>query len=288
MSTDSGYMIVGVDTSPGSTRALQWAETHVDAFGPIQPVSVWRYPWWAMSPTSVGVPVADSETEFQAEAEQATRHALDAIATDVWLEPIVTRGMAGPVLVEAGEKASLIVTGTRGRAGAAAHALGSVSLHCVNHARVPVAVVPPTAPLERGFERVVVGIDGSDHSVAALEWALRNTSDATKIEAVYAWEPGKAAVAEVESLADEHLASLAHDLVEETVHRARDNTGLLGREVGLRAHGGDPRVLLPEAATDADLLVVGARGRKGVAYLLLGSVASAVVSHPVVTTIVVR
>jgi len=50
---------------------------------------------------------------------------------------------------------------------------------------------------------------------------------------------------------------------------------------------GDPRMVLRDMAADADLLVVGARGHRGAAYLLLGSVTTSLSHHPTVPTVVV-
>lgn len=280
-------MVVGIDGSPCSTKALQWAEAHVDRFGLIQPVWAWQTPWWAFSPTAFGATTPPSDMEFQAEAEKVARQALSQLDPTKILEPLTVRGLPGPTIVTIGETASLIVVGTRGRGGLAAGVLGSVSLHCVNHAKVPVVVVPPDATVTSGFERVVVGVDGSDSSIAALGWALRNTPSTSEIVAVYGWERESSAVADVSSLARDKLDELAHELIEDSVDRARSQEQT-DRVVTLRPECDDPRTALREAAATADLLVVGARGRRGVAYLLLGSVASAVVNHPMVPTVVVR
>lgn len=291
MSTESQHMVVGIDGSPCSTKALQWAEAHVDRFGLIQPVSVWQTPWWAFSPTAFGPTTSPSERAFRTETEkvasEVASQSLSRIDPTKILEPLTVHGLTGPTLVTIGETASLIVVGTRGRGGLAAGVLGSVSLHCVNHAKVPVVVVPPDAKVESGFKRVVVGVDGSDSSLAAVRWALRNTPSTCEIVAVYGWEHDSSAVSDVASMARDKLDELAHELIEDSVDRARSQEQS-DRAVTLRPVCDDPRLALREAAATADLLVVGARGRRGVAYLLLGSVASALVNHPMVPTVVVR
>ena len=280
-------MVVGLDGSPGSAKALEWAGAHVDQFGLIQPVSAWQYPWWAFSPTMFGPPSVPSDSEFQAEAERVANEMLSGLDPADLLELRIVHGLTGPTVVRIGETASLIVVGTRGRGGVAASLLGSTSLYCVNHATTPVAVVPPDATVARSFERAVVGIDGSDNSLAALEWALQNTPPDTEIEAVYGWEGESSTVAAVSALAQRQLDTLARELVESAVADARRHTGC-DRAITLRPECGDPRLALRDASDGADVLIVGARGRRGVPYLLLGSVASAVLSHPVVPTIVVR
>jgi nucleotide-binding universal stress UspA family protein len=50
---------------------------------------------------------------------------------------------------------------------------------------------------------------------------------------------------------------------------------------------GDPRGVLRRLGEEADLLVLGARGHRGVAHLLLGSVTTGLVHQPLITTIVI-
>jgi len=137
--------------------------------------------------------------------------------------------------------------------------------------------------------RVVVGVDGSSHSLDALRWAaqearLRHAS----IEAVYAWRPpyigeagGMAAVAvSWDQLADSAQASL--DLAVDTVAaEAPDVT------FERRCLEGPPALTLVEEAKDAVMLVVGSRGHGGFLGLLLGSVAHHVAHHAPCPVVVV-
>jgi nucleotide-binding universal stress UspA family protein len=203
-------------------------------------------------------------------------------------ETITFHGPAGPALVKASDGASLLVVGSRGRGAVASSVLGSVSLQCVHPARVPVVVIPAGTPADDRFGRVVVGVDGSKSSIAALAWALRNTSTQTRVEAIHAWNLGTNAFAEVEALAVEHLEPMALDVVADAVIVARGQAGQPDRDVDVAAHRCDARSLLRAASADADLLVLGAHGHQGVADLLLGSVATALVHQPTVPTVVVH
>ncbi|MDH3678956.1 MAG: universal stress protein [Acidimicrobiia bacterium] len=288
MGENDGYMVVGLDGSSGSARALRWAQAHVEVFGTIQPVASWQYPWWAMTPTAPGSPLPPSDSEFHDDAERKLTQMVERVPPADLREPLVVHGPAGQTLVDLGRDAALIVVGSRGRGVVAAGVLGSVGLHCVNHATVPVAVVPADAEVGSRFATVVVGVDGSDHAVDALAFVLRHATADTDIEVVYAWNPEASTVAGVASVAREELAAQAEGLATETVEKARTAAGGTDVVVRVVAPTGDPRTMLREAAADADLLVVGARGRQRVAYLLLGSVASALTNNPPTTTIVVR
>lgn len=123
--------------------------------------------------------------------------------------------------------------------------------------------------------RVVVGIDGSPESRAALEWALHEAEcTGREIDAVLAYDSGLAWIdvgSDYESVIVERSAARAT----EELHRTLDGVSSLGQgTVVVRprvVEGGAAHVLV-ELAHDADLLVVGSRGRGGFAGLLLGSV----------------
>jgi nucleotide-binding universal stress UspA family protein len=138
---------------------------------------------------------------------------------------------------------------------------------------------------------IVVGIDGSENSVAALQWAveeakLRNTT----VRAVNAWEYPYVATAPspigfpVPPAID--MQDTAEQVLGGVVQQAQIPPGVVVERV---VYEGSPaKVLLDEAAKDGELLVIGARGRGGFIGLLLGSVATQVVHHAEVPTVVVR
>jgi nucleotide-binding universal stress UspA family protein len=129
--------------------------------------------------------------------------------------------------------------------------------------------------------KVVVGVDGSAHSDAAIRWAL---ADAEKhqgqLTAVFAWQvpfnsfPG---------LYDrEALEKASKEFLVERVSAAAPKPAV---PLTPLVAEGDPAEALITAAKDADLLVLGTRGRSRLAGLLLGSVSqrcAAAASCPVV------
>jgi nucleotide-binding universal stress UspA family protein len=130
------------------------------------------------------------------------------------------------------------------------------------------------------MERIVVGIDGSEGSRHALEWAIAEARlRHAKVEVIHAWMfPYSSATpfgpVMVES---QTLEEVAQQELDGTV-AAVDASGL---DAPIEAHiecGSAGGVLL-EHAKGADLLVVGTRGRGGFAGLLLGSVSQQVAHH---------
>ena len=133
-------IVVGVDGSPSSMKALRWAIRQAKLTGAeVEAVTAWSYPagyGWAQ--------FADGAVDFEGDAGKILVEALaevSGIAPDVVVEPLVVHGHAADVLVRAAEGADLLVVGSRGHGGFAGMLLGSVSQHCVQHARCPVLVL---------------------------------------------------------------------------------------------------------------------------------------------------
>ncbi len=289
-SSEHWGIVVGVDGSPGSRQALRWAVANVDRFGPVRPVTTWRYPWWLVPHPFPPPGIAPPGTEFQSLTEGQVERELATMGVADHAAPVVVRGHAGPALVEAGADANLIVVGTRGHGAALDTLLGSVSNHVVSRASVPVAVIPPTADVEHRATRVVVGVDGSPGSVAALAWAIRSTPDDVAIEAVHVWYDSFGTLPPEDSV--ELLEVEARQRLDRAVVEATLAAGGTRHAIVHRLERGDARTVLRtdlagEGESVADLLVVGAQGHRGVAWLLLGSTTTGLVHQPLAATVVV-
>ena len=135
--------------------------------------------------------------------------------------------------------------------------------------------------------RIVVGIDGSQHSLEALAWAcheaqLRHGS----LELVTAWSlPAVSSAA-----TSEEVVELLQQSAQEAVAAARQRVQELAPEVEVstRVYHGQPARVLVERAAGAELLVVGSRGRGEFKALLLGSVSQECSQHSPVPVVIVR
>jgi nucleotide-binding universal stress UspA family protein len=126
-----------------------------------------------------------------------------------------------------------------------------------------------------GDPRIIVGVDGSPQSRAALEWAVGEAllRDG-QVDAVLAYGSGLAWI-DVGSDSEALIVARSAERAKESLHDAIDAAALPddGRtRVRPLVVEGDPAQVLVELAEHADLLVVGTRGRGGFAGLLLGSV----------------
>lgn len=135
---------------------------------------------------------------------------------------------------------------------------------------------------------IVVGVDGSPASQAALQWAAKEAAgrgcDLRVIHA-YDWHVIGARAPIGGPLADDARAR-AEKLVASAVADAKALAPQIA--VGGEAVLGSPGHSLVAASPDAELVVVGSRGRGGFASLLLGSVSQQVATHAAGPVVVVR
>lgn len=283
------HVVVGVDGSDHAKRALAWAMAKTDVLGPVTPVLA-----YSMQPLGDGLGMPGMYVEIdrivKEDAEERLKASIAEFPELTGRARVVCRS-AGPALVGASVDADLLVVGSRGRSAAAETLFGSIGSYCVKHASVPVAVITEETAIEPAIERAVVGVDGSPNSVEALTWALRHVDPGGRIVAVGCWtdhifgEPPlpnpelEAATADVVDRAvEEALAAIGAATIAATEARPVIETHI---------SQGDPRIVLRDLAATADLLVIGARGHRGVSYLLLGSTTSSLLHHPLSPTVVV-
>lgn len=273
-------VVVGYDGSDASRDAVQWAVGEAIARdAELTVLAAVTVPMGA-SPMSFGVLSPNAIDDMLA---RLGNHVEEEAAALVAANPgLVARGKAvlggaSGALVEASEDADLVVVGSRGMGGFKGLLVGSVGVQVAEHAQCPAVVV--RGPADPGASRVVVGIDGSELSLAAAEFAMQTASlRGWSVLAVHAWDvPAYDALASPVGPSKMELDNL---LESERVATSESLAGLHERfpDVAMDVEvtkGPSLRVLL-EAAQGAALLVVGTRGRGEFSGALLGSVSQAV------------
>ncbi|MFC0038636.1 universal stress protein [Actinomadura rayongensis] len=249
-------LVVGVDGSAQSLTAVEWAAAEA---------SRRKASLRAVCVTTPGPPDAESildKAVSVARPHIPAPHLTTAVAT----------GQPAAALIESATDASILIVGSRGRGGRTGLLLGSVALQVASHAPCPVISVRGNPRPTQG--EVVVGIDGSPGSKAALDFAFKAAQvRSDRLRAVRAWTtPPPDATPHVP---DPDLVADAE--VETDLANALAEAGKPYPDVRVipDAHQARPVRALTTASTRADLLVVGARGRGGFKNLLLGSVANA-------------
>lgn len=144
-------IVVGVDGSDGSAKALRWgldeAEHHE-----------WPVTVVMVRPAAASIWTAQTYMPYGPGEMEETKKAATALVeqvssergapTTVPIHVVADQGQVAQVLMHHAEKADLLVVGSRGLGGFARLLLGSVSSAVVQHANCPVAVVPAAEPRE--------------------------------------------------------------------------------------------------------------------------------------------
>jgi nucleotide-binding universal stress UspA family protein len=280
-------ILVGYDGSPDATTALAWALDEAGRTG--QPVRLAYVFEWLTVGGWIAPGMAPGAWPDEAAREQVEqlvqRAAADAAAANPGLtvQGEVFDGPPALVLQERSADAALLVLGSRGHGGFTGLLTGSTAVSVTTHAHCPVVVVRRDTSAATG-RRIVVGVDGSDCSLVALGFAVERAArrDAP-LHVVRAWaqaqwraqgfDPNEAQAAEQANL-------------EESLRQWRESFPNVPVTTGVVP--GNAASALVEATRDAQLVVVGTRGRGGLRGALLGSVSQQVLHHTHCPVAVVR
>ncbi|MGY1900436.1 universal stress protein [Nocardia gipuzkoensis] len=204
-----------------------------------------------------------------------------AITTEVSFELVI------PLLIERSAQARMLVVGSRGLGAFQRGLLGSVSTATTHHAHCPVAVIHGISAIDAVSARqpVLVGVDGTDNSVPAVELAFEEASRRkVDLVALHAWSDTSGldvpvrgwdgARESAEAVLAENLAGWNERYPDVAVRR-------------IVTADRPARSLLEESA-NTQLVVVGTHGRGGFASTVLGSTSNALLHSIDVPMIVVR
>ena len=286
--SNTSRIVVGVDGSESSRVALRWALAEAMVRGSVLEVlHAWHTPM-VFIPEAYPPELVEAGRMDEAALRFIDRE-LDAIGADgdcpVVIEKSQAQHFPARALVEASSRAELVVLGRHGAGGFPHELMTPKVVQVAHHASCPVAVVPDAWGGDG--KGVVVGVDGSEHSERALQWAADEAGHRSAgLTVAMSW-----------GLLDQHHADGTERF--DPNYNAGDARAALDAIVD-RVLGAGPgaverkvvndlpaRALL-EASEHAELLVVGARGLGGFADLLLGSVSHRCLAHATCPTVVVR
>lgn len=275
-------LVVGVDGSDSSLRAVDWAADEATRHGlPLRVVhgSLWERYEGVRPSFTTDRPSEEIMAEHIA-ASCAERAQLRSPELKVSSEVLPDDAVSA--LLHAATESFAVVTGSRGRGEIGGLLLGSVSLAVAARAVCPVIVVRGGERNQQGsFGRVVVGVGDSADGPAAVRFAVREAeARGCALHAVRAWrQPAHDPVDDLLA-ADEavrvHEERASARLADALRHPTRDHAGV---DVHRQSVEGPARKVLLEASADADLLVVGALRRHGHLGLQLGRVAHTLLHH---------
>ncbi|GAA4150998.1 universal stress protein [Actinomadura keratinilytica] len=288
-------VLVGYDGSPAAEVALRWGVEEARLRGlPVTVCHAWHWPYPMRRPDEetleilrgAGAIVADEGVRkahalLTGEGVRRARALAGQRGGDVEVRWCLERGWAAAVLLQASRDAELVVLGLRGHGGFEGLTVGSTAVQVASRADRPVVVVgADTAHDRRDGAPIVVGVDGSPASEAALgfafaEAALRGAS----LLAVCSWwdpsalpGPDRAPFVRPDKL--RHEAIVRFDQAVAPWRAEYPKVPVETRFVVEK-----PRHALLDAADGAALLAVGDRGIGSTPQTLLGPVTQAVLQQ---------
>ena len=284
-------VVAGVDGSEGALAAVGWAAAEAARRRlPLRLVAAHTWPAGGLvGDPGLGVDPRVVLRDMVLGHLAAAAATASAAAAGLAVEQVEVDGDPAAVLAGESERAELVVLGDRGLGGFTGLLLGSVADALSARAACPVVVVRgvETDPAVPRPEPVVVGVDGSPGSTAALAFAVEAAVlRSVPLVAVHAWR---------DVLVDTTMAPLVDwDAVE-----SDEREVLAERLAGIRTTYPDlvvrrlvvrdrPARALVDESRSAQLVVVGSRGRGGVQGLLLGSVSQQLLHHAHCPVAVVR
>lgn len=289
-----GAIVAGIDGSGSARTAAVWAAGEARRRGlRLQLVHVYAVP--AANTPGVSIPREAIRAGFESRglewlsvAEKEVRDRYPGLA----VESVAREGSAVPALIQESLGAAMVVLGSRGLGGFTGLLVGSTAVALAHDGHCPVVVArgkqPDGSIPEEG--PVVVGLDGSPSSAAALAFAFDEAElRRTGLTVVRTWSeifdhgairPHFLDVDPAEIEAAERMAA------EEQVAPWRDKYPDVAVELVVRK--GRPVRTLLDVGARASLLVVGSRGRGGFEGMMLGSTSQALVAHSECPVAVIR
>ncbi|MPV37378.1 universal stress protein [Georgenia subflava] len=276
-------VVVGTDGSEHAELAVDVAAEEAVRRGVALQI-VYVFPWMARAQRWEWSPPADALAAAESIADRSAARVGDAhpglpVDGRMLVDDPVT------ALIEASTSADVVVVGARGRGSAVRPLLGSVSEKVAAHAHGPVIVVHERPPHPDG--PVAVGMDPGEGAPEAVEFALEEARRRGVGLLVVQGRQHESFSGD----ADERLVEQFDTLLAK-VHRASDErveswrTRFPDVELEVRRTTGHPVEALAEAAAEAGVLVVGSRGRGGLASFFLGSVSRGVLQKAPLVAVV--
>ena len=288
-----GPIVVGVDGSERGRHAVEWAAVAAKRHG----VGL-RLVHGCDVPVGYPSGIVDSHVLRTALEEQGrvwlaeARRVAEAAAPGLHTEDVFELAPPVPLLVKESREAAQVVLGSRGLGGFTGLLIGSTSVALAGRSLCPVVVVrgrnADEAPRTDG--PVVVGVDGTPVGEAAIAFAFAEASlRGADLVAVHTWSDlilELVFAGEVDALDFSNVAVEARELLAERLAgwQERYPDVHVVREVQRER----PTSALLTFAENAQLLVVGSRGRGGFRGLLLGSTSQHMLYHAPCPVAVVR
>ena len=140
-------IVVGIDSSEGSERALEWALAEAGVHGDrLLLLHAWQFPAVGVS-SYAGDPLPvfghDDVEKLAGDVLNSAATTAARLAPNVQADQELVQGHPAAALVNASRQARLLVIGSRGLGGFRGMLMGSVSSAAAHHSHCPIVIVPP-------------------------------------------------------------------------------------------------------------------------------------------------
>jgi nucleotide-binding universal stress UspA family protein len=279
----TGRIVVGIDGSQQSGKALEWAVARARLGGQrLELVNGYvltpELDFFGYTGLAASQPV-EWFIEFSQQVLDAAEARVRELAPELSCNLTSKMGQPAHVLASASEDADVVVVGRRGLGSAASALLGSVSNRLAIQAKCPLVIVgenefPTTGP-------IVVGVDASEFGTNALRYAIAEAGvRQTSVRAVAAYEvlhPAFQADAELLARMRAEVTAEAEATISAGLEEARGADTASVKVDPVAVEGRAAEAILAHAE-DAQLIVVGTHGKGLVRRVLLGSVSRQVLN----------
>lgn len=276
----AGTIVFGVDGSESANRALAWAVDQAVAEHRALTLAHAISPADAMGLDLAGVDhrVGEAMRTGGHELLRVARESVAERAPDLEVHEVLRVVDPRELLLALSTEAAMVVLGSRGRGPVRTLLLGSVGVALSRHARCPVVVHRPSNP-GKVRHGLLVGVDGTAHSHAALEFAFAQASlRGLPLTVLHSFWDAQAAVAGPHRV-DAHSSEFEEQrlLIAESVSGMGEKFPDVRVEIELaRGYPGDCLVLMGERMT---MIVLGAHHGGAISRIMGGSAVTSVVEH---------
>lgn len=277
----AGTIVVGVDGSPSGEQALDWAAEQARLEH--RPVTLFHglsqgNSGWLNQPGLDRNGVLESMRSYGQSVLEKARETILKRAPDVPVGLVLHLVDPRVALLDLASEASMIVLGSRGRGPVRSLLLGSVGLTVSQHASCPVVVLRPhnVGTVRNG---VLVGVDGSERSHAAVEFAYRLASSRDlPLTVLYCfWDVLSATTGDVDVPDDEEGLDAHRLVLSEAVSGMGEKFPDV--RVQLKLNRGLADDCLVRASERMHIVVVGTHPKRHLSGLVYGDVGRGVLEH---------
>ncbi len=288
-------ILLGVDASPDSKGAAQMVKhlTPLPQLYVLHVVDIWSLKHSYLDSNQSDAAFEAYRQEVSKRSQQVLHEIRDELSSYTQkIQLIADSGDPAESIIQTAEEvdSDLIILGHRGMTAKAPFLLGGVSQKVATYAPCSVLICKESLPI---LNRVLLAVDGSEASNKAAEFLIASPfKDPLQVVITTVWAPPPSGASEPASAeqVSSHDQLAARDKGEHLLNAIAERFGPTPYETQIGWRDGDPPLAILESAREhnVQMIVMGARGLKGIKRFFLGSVSQKVLMHGACSVLIVR